>query len=68
MRKPVTIGSITGAFLGILPGVGGPIAAVISYDYAKKASKQPEQLRFRWLWFKRMRCVADHTRHTRLGG
>lgn len=42
MRLPVTIGSLTGAFLGILPGAGGPIAAFISYDYARKASKQPE--------------------------
>ena len=43
MRVPVAIGSLTGAFLGILPGAGGPIAAFISYDYAKKASKQPEE-------------------------
>ena len=33
--RPVSIGSSIGAFLGILPGVGGPIAAFISYDYAK---------------------------------
>ena len=43
MRLPVSIGSLTGAFLGILPGAGGPIAAFISYDYTRKASKQPEQ-------------------------
>ena len=43
MRLPVAIGSATGAFLGILPGVGGPIAAFISYDYAKKASRAPER-------------------------
>ena len=42
IRLPVSIGSLTGAFLGILPGAGGPIAAFISYDYARKASKQPE--------------------------
>ena len=42
MRMPVSIGSLTGAFLGILPGVGGPIAAFISYDYARKASRNPE--------------------------
>jgi len=41
IRRPVSIGSLTGAFLGILPGAGGPIAAFISYDYARKASKQP---------------------------
>ena len=38
MIKPVSIGSITGSFLGILPGVGGQIAAFISYDYTKKLS------------------------------
>ncbi len=43
MRRPVAIGSLTGAFLGILPGVGGPIAAFISYDYARKASRNPER-------------------------
>jgi len=43
IRIPVSIGSATGAFLGILPGVGGPIAAFISYDYAKKASREPER-------------------------
>ena len=43
IRVPVGIGSATGAFLGILPGVGGPIAAFISYDYAKKASRHPER-------------------------
>jgi putative tricarboxylic transport membrane protein len=43
IRVPVGIGSATGAFLGILPGVGGPIAAFISYDYAKKASREPER-------------------------
>lgn len=43
IRLPVAIGSATGAFLGILPGVGGPIAAFISYDYARKASRTPER-------------------------
>ena len=43
IRLPVCIGSFTGSFLGILPGAGGPIAAFISYDYARKASKKPEQ-------------------------
>ncbi len=40
IRLPVSIGSLTGAFLGILPGAGGPIAAFISYDYTRRASKQ----------------------------
>ncbi len=42
VRIPALIGSLTGTFLGILPGAGGPIAAFISYDYAKKASRNKE--------------------------
>lgn len=42
IRLPVAIGSLTGSFLGILPGAGGPIAAFISYDYTRRASKKPE--------------------------
>jgi len=41
--RPVMIGSPIGSFLGLLPGAGGPIAAFISYDYAKKSSKQPDE-------------------------
>jgi putative tricarboxylic transport membrane protein len=43
IKIPTLIGSFTGTFLGILPGAGGPIAAFISYDYAKKFSKQKEE-------------------------
>ncbi len=43
IRIPVLIGSLTGTFLGILPGAGGPIAAFISYDYTRKVSKTPEE-------------------------
>ena len=39
IRLPVGIGSAVGTFLGILPGAGGPIAAFISYDYAKKTTR-----------------------------
>jgi putative tricarboxylic transport membrane protein len=42
MGRPVAIGSLTGAFLGILPGAGGPIAAFLSYDYSRKADPAPE--------------------------
>jgi putative tricarboxylic transport membrane protein len=38
IKLAALIGSLTGTFLGILPGAGGPIAAFISYDYARKAS------------------------------
>jgi len=42
MLPPISIGAPLGSFLGILPGAGGPIAAFISYDYAKKINKKPE--------------------------
>ena len=42
MRVPACIGAVVGTFIGILPGAGGPIAAFISYDYAQKASKAPQ--------------------------
>ncbi len=43
MRFPILIGSFLGTFIGILPGAGGPIAAFLSYDYAKKINKNPKQ-------------------------
>lgn len=43
IKTAAVIGAISGVFLGILPGAGGPIAAFISYDYAKKISKKPEE-------------------------
>ncbi|MBD3894603.1 tripartite tricarboxylate transporter permease [Halomonas sp. ML-15] len=35
--------SIIGSLIGALPGTGGTVANFISYDQAKKASKQPEK-------------------------
>ncbi|WP_460463598.1 tripartite tricarboxylate transporter permease, partial [Arthrobacter pigmenti] len=35
--------SLLGTFVGILPGAGGSIANVMSYDMAKKTSKRPER-------------------------
>ncbi|MEK6709380.1 MAG: tripartite tricarboxylate transporter permease, partial [Nitrospinota bacterium] len=43
MTVPTLIGSVVGVFIGILPGTGGPIAAFLSYDYAQKASRNPEK-------------------------
>ena len=43
MRLPVTIGSVVGSFLGMLPGAGGPIAAFISYDYTRKTVRNSEE-------------------------
>ena len=39
MRVPVALGSGIGASLGILPGVGGPIAAFIAYGYARRLNR-----------------------------
>ncbi len=43
IRISTAIGSLCGTFLGILPGAGGPIAAFISYDYAKKISHRGDK-------------------------
>lgn len=40
---PISIKSgIIGTLIGALPGVGGEIAALVSYDYAKRTVKNPE--------------------------
>ncbi len=43
IRLSSMIGAAVGTFIGILPGAGGPIAAFISYDYARKASRNPAE-------------------------
>ncbi|QUL78815.1 tripartite tricarboxylate transporter permease [Brevibacterium sp. SMBL_HHYL_HB1] len=45
VRKPIAIirASLVGTFVGILPGAGGSIANVMSYDIAKKTSRNPEK-------------------------
>ncbi len=35
--------SVIGILIGILPGIGGTLASIISYNTAKKASKHPEE-------------------------
>ena len=40
--KALTIGSITGVIIGLIPGAGGQIAGLVSYDQIKKASKNKE--------------------------
>lgn len=37
--KAIIIGSILGTGIGAIPGAGGPIAVFLSYDYAKKFTK-----------------------------
>ena len=36
-------GSIIGTVIGILPGMGGGAASLISYEQAKRTSKHPEK-------------------------
>ncbi len=44
LRNKVNIvrSGLIGTFIGAIPGVGEDVAAWISYDFAKKSSKQPE--------------------------
>ena len=40
--KALTIGSITGVIIGLIPGAGGQIAGLVSYDQIKKMSKNKD--------------------------
>lgn len=40
--KTWTIGMIVGTIIGIIPGAGGQIAGLVSYDWNKKLSRHPE--------------------------
>jgi putative tricarboxylic transport membrane protein len=40
---PITRGTFTGFFLGILPGSGATIASFVAYDLEKRVSKRKEQ-------------------------
>jgi len=42
--RALTIGTVTGAVIGLVPGVGGQIAGLVAYDQAKKLS--PERDKF----------------------
>ncbi len=41
--KALTIGSAVGTFIGLIPGAGGQIAGLVSYDQTKKLSREPEK-------------------------
>ena len=40
--KALTIGSLVGAIVGVIPGAGGQIAGLVAYDQAKKMSDNPQ--------------------------
>lgn len=42
--KALSIGSIVGSIIGIIPGAGGQVAGLIAYDQNKRFSKHPETL------------------------
>jgi putative tricarboxylic transport membrane protein len=41
--KPLTIGSVIGTFIGILPGIGQNASTILSYNQSKAVSKHPER-------------------------
>ena len=40
--KALVVGSVTGVIIGLIPGAGGQIAGIVSYDQIKKLSKKNE--------------------------
>lgn len=42
IHKPITLGSIVGTIVGILPGEGATIAAFMSYNIARRRSKNKQ--------------------------
>lgn len=45
LRRPkaLTIGTLTGSIIGLIPGVGGQIAGLVAYDQTKKFSSEREK-------------------------
>lgn len=41
--RSLTIGTITGSIIGLIPGVGGQIAGLVAYDQAKKFSPHKDK-------------------------
>ena len=40
--KALTIGSVTGIIIGLIPGAGGQIAGLVAWDQVRKLSKNPK--------------------------
>ena len=43
LLKTMALGASIGTGIGAIPGAGGPIAVFLSYDYARKISKRPQE-------------------------
>lgn len=41
--RALVIGTVTGSFIGLIPGVGGQIAGLVAYDQSRKMSSTPEK-------------------------
>jgi putative tricarboxylic transport membrane protein len=41
LLRAMIVGALVGTGIGAIPGAGGPIAVFLSYDYAKRISKNP---------------------------
>ncbi|MGH1538972.1 MAG: tripartite tricarboxylate transporter permease [Arenicella sp.] len=41
--RALTIGSLVGIIIGLIPGAGGQIAGLVAYDQTKKTSKDPNK-------------------------
>jgi putative tricarboxylic transport membrane protein len=41
--RTVSIGTVIGSIIGLIPGVGGQIAGLVAYDQARKFSRTPEK-------------------------
>lgn len=41
--RALSIGTLTGSIVGLIPGIGGQIAGLVAYDQAKKFSSEPEK-------------------------
>ena len=41
--KALTIGTLVGSIVGVIPGAGGQIAGLVAYDQTKKMSKDPSK-------------------------
>ncbi|MEL7256485.1 MAG: tripartite tricarboxylate transporter permease [Pseudomonadota bacterium] len=42
-KRALSIGTITGSIIGLIPGVGGQIAGLVAYDQTKKTSPEREK-------------------------
>lgn len=43
LLRPLTIGSLSGILVGIIPGTGASIASFLSYDFTRKTSQKPQE-------------------------